>query len=167
VRLAPYSSEWPKLFDKEKKLLRSLIGKYVIDIQHIGSTAIPGMMAKPIIDIGIAIAQFEEGERCIKPIESLGYQYKGENGIPKRHYFAKGVPRTHHIHMLEIDSDEWKKHIAFRDFLRGNEEMAGKYAQLKRRLAEEFKTDRLAYTEGKSEFVNTVLYMAQHLKTEL
>jgi GrpB-like predicted nucleotidyltransferase (UPF0157 family) len=160
VKLAPYSSEWPKLFEEEEKLLRGLIGKYVIDIQHIGSTSIPGMTAKPILDIGIAIARFQEGKRCVKPIESLGYEYKGENGIPGRHYFAKGDPRTHHLHMLELDSEEWRKHIIFRDFLRENKEMAREYARLKRDLAEKFRNDRLSYTEGKSDFVAEILKMA-------
>jgi len=160
VRLAPYSSEWPKLFEEEEKLLRGLIGKCVIDIQHIGSTSIPGMTAKPILDIGIAIARFQEGKRCVKPIESLGYEYRGENGIPGRHYFAKGDPRTHHLHMLELDSEEWRKHITFRNFLRENKEMAREYARLKRDLAEKFRNDRLSYTEGKSDFVAAILKMA-------
>jgi len=157
VRLVTYSPEWAKLFDKEKQLLIALIGDYVIDIQHIGSTSVPGLIAKPIIDIGIAITDFEEGKRCIEPIKSLGYEYKGENGIPKRHYFVKGDPTTHHLHIVEIDSEEWKKNITFRDVLRKNENLAKEYAELKLNLAEKFKYDRVAYTDGKTDFVNYVL----------
>ena len=157
VELVPYSAEWAKLFEQEEERLRNSIGGYVVDIQHVGSTSIPGMLAKPIIDIGIAIERFEEGKVCIKPVEALEYKYRGENGIPGRHYFVKGDPRTHHIHMLEHDSDEWRNHIAFRDFLRENEQAAKEYAELKRELARKFRNDRLAYTEGKSEFVETVL----------
>jgi len=160
VRLVTYSQEWAKLFDEEKQLLTALIGEYVIDIQHIGSTSIPGMIAKPILDIGIAIADFEEGKRCIEPIESLGYEYKGENGIPRRHYFVKGDPTTHHLHIVEIDSEEWKKNITFRDALRKNENLAKEYAELKLNLAEKFKYDRVAYTDGKTDFVNYVLKLA-------
>lgn len=160
VRLAPYSPEWKTLYEEEEKLLRELIGEYIIDIQHIGSTSIPDMIAKPILDIGIAIADFEEGKRCIKPIESLGYEYKGENGIPGRHYFVKGNPTTHHIHVVEIDSEEWKKNIIFRDALRKNENLAKEYAELKLNLAEKFKYDRVAYTDGKTDFVNYVLKLA-------
>ena len=161
VRLAPYSPEWAKLFDEEKQLLIALIGDYVIDIQHIGSTSIPDMIAKPIIDIGIAIKDFEEGKRCIKLIESLGYEYKGENGIPGRHYFVKGNPTTHHLHIVEIDSEEWKKNITFRDALRKNENLAKDYTELKLNLAEKFKYDRVAYTDGKTDFVNYILSLAK------
>ncbi len=157
VRLEKYSPEWKTLYEKEEKLLRDSVGEYIIDIQHIGSTSIPDIVAKPIIDIGIAIANFEEGQRLIEPIQNLGYQYKGENGIPRRHYFVKGNPTTHHLHILEIDSDEWKKHITFRDSLRKNKELAEEYTRIKTELAEKFRNDRLAYTEGKTDFVQYVL----------
>jgi len=160
VRLAQYSPEWAKIFEREEKLLQSSIGKYIIEIQHIGSTSIPGIVAKPIIDIGVAIGRFEGGVVCIKPLEGLGYIYNGENGIPRRHYFDKGDPTAYHLHMLEQDSDEWKKHITFRDFLRNNEEAAREYARLKQQLAVKFRHDRLAYTNGKSEFVERILKTA-------
>lgn len=162
VRLAPYSPEWKTLYEEEEKLLRDSVGEYIIDIQHIGSTSILDMTAKPILDIGIAIADFEEGKRCIEPIESLGYEYKGENGIPGRHYFVKGNPTTHHIHIVEIDSEEWKKNITFRDSLRKNEMLAKEYAKLKLELAEKFKYDRVAYTDGKTDFVNYILSLAKN-----
>jgi GrpB-like predicted nucleotidyltransferase (UPF0157 family) len=161
VRLVQYSPEWAKIFDREEKLLQSSIGEYIIEIQHIGSTSITGMLAKPIIDIGVAIERFEEGVVCIKPLEALGYIYNGENGIPRRHYFDKGDPTAYHLHILEQDSDEWKKHITFRDFLRNNEEAANEYARLKQQLARKFRHDRLAYTEGKSEFIHHILKLAE------
>lgn len=85
VELAPYTAEWRRLFEEEKARLQAAIGQYVLDIQHVGSTAIPGMIAKPIIDIGIAVRDFEEARVCILPIEQLGYEYRGEQGIPRRH----------------------------------------------------------------------------------
>jgi GrpB-like predicted nucleotidyltransferase (UPF0157 family) len=162
VRLSPYSPEWKTLYEEEERLLKDLISEYIIDIQHIGSTSIPGMIAKPILDIGIAIAYFEEGQKCIEPIESFGYEYKGENGIPERHYFVKGDPTTHHLHIVEIDSEEWKKNITFRDALRKNDDLAKEYAKLKLNLAEKFKYNRVAYTDGKTDFVNYVLKLAKN-----
>ncbi len=132
----------------------------VLDVQHIGSTSIPGMPAKPILDIGVAVANFEEAVRCIPLMEQLGYSYKGENGIPRRHYFVKGEPRTHHLHMLEAASEEWKNHLLFRDYLRGNAEAARAYANLKRQLAASFAADREAYQTGKERFINAVLRQA-------
>jgi len=160
VRLVLYSPEWAKLFDEEKRLLIALIGDYVLDIQHIGSTSVLGLIAKPILDIGIAIEDFEEGKRCIQPIESLGYEYKGENGIPGRHYFVKGNPTTHHLHIVENNSEEWKKNITFRDSLRKDEMLAEEYAKLKLELAGKFKYDRVAYTDGKTDFINYVINLA-------
>jgi len=157
VILENYSAEWKKLYKIEEMLLRESIGEYAIDIQHIGSTSIPDMIAKPIIDIAMAIANFEDGRRLVEPIKNLGYKYKGENGIPRRHYFVKGDPAAYHLHLLEIDSDEWEKHIIFRDSLRKDKYLADEYARIKTKLAEKFRNDRLAYTEGKSDFVNYVL----------
>lgn len=157
VRLSSYSPEWADAFEEEKRLLVDAVGNYIIDIQHIGSTAIPDMIAKPIIDIGIAIEDFDEGKRCIEPIESLGYIYKGENGIPRRHYFVKGDPTSYHLHIVEHKSEEWRKNIIFRDALRTDKDLANDYAKLKIKLAEKFKNDRVAYTDGKTEFVLNVL----------
>ena len=101
-----------------------MVVEYVLDIQHVGSTSIPGMIAKPIIDIAIAVKNFEEASVCIEPIERLGYEYKGEFGIPRRHYFTKGNPRTHHIHMNEISSHDWSDQITFRNYLLQHQAMA-------------------------------------------
>src|SRR5262245_10403815 len=110
IQLSPYESDWQTLFLEERGQLQASLGEYVRDIQHLGSTSIPGMIAKPILDIGIAGTAFEEAVRCIPPMEKLGYTYKGENGIPRRHYFVKGEARTHHVHMVEIGSEEWRTH---------------------------------------------------------
>src|SRR5947207_115171 len=110
---------------------------------------IPGMPAKPILDIGIAVANFEEAVRCIPPMEQLGYTYKSENGIPRRHYFVKGAPRTHHVHMVEIESEGWRSNLLFRDYLIKNPETAREYGKLKQELAKQFATNREAYQAGK------------------
>lgn len=160
VRLTTYTTEWARLFQEEKSRLLTTLGEDILDIQHVGSTSLPGMTAKPIIDIAIAVKNFEEARVCIKPIEQLGYEYKGEFGIPRRHYFVKGNPRTHHIHMNEISSRDWEDQITFRNYLIRHQEMAKEYAELKLELAQRYPTDRQAYTDGKTSFVNHVLELA-------
>jgi len=163
LRLAPYEPNWPLLFLAEKERLFASLGNYILDVQHIGSTSIPGMPAKPILDIGVAVTNFEEAARCVPLMKQLGYQYKGENGIPRRHYFVKGDPRTHHLHMLEIESEEWKHHLFFRDYLRANSASAQAYAKLKQELASQFASDRHAYQNGKDSFIQTVLHQAKEI----
>ena len=162
VRLVPYTSEWERLFEEEKGRLRSAIGDYAVDIQHIGSTAIPGLEAKPIIDIAIALRRLEDVEKCIEPLESLGYEYKGDEGYPGSFFFAKGDPsnRTHYLHVVERDSEAWKGYIRFRDYLRRHRRVAEEYAKLKRELARKSGGNRDLYTPGKAEFIERVLQMA-------
>ncbi len=161
VRLVAYTPEWRRIFEQEQAALQALLGARVLDIQHIGSTAIPGMPAKPIIDIAIAVTDFEKAKACIPLIESLGYEYRGEFGIPRRHYFVKGDPRLFHIHMCEISSIEWHNVIIFRDYLSHHPEAAEQYAELKQELASRYPNDRQAYMEGKTSFVECILTAAR------
>jgi len=159
VRLAPYTPEWQRCFEAEKVRLQAAVGQYVLDIQHVGSTSIPGMIAKPII--GIAVSSFEEACVCIQPIQQLGYEYRGELGIPRRHYFVKGDPRTHHIHINEIGSCDWENQVLFRDTLIQHPRLAEEYAALKTDLAQRYPTERGAYLDGKAPFIERVLRMAR------
>ena len=161
VKLTPYTAEWKRLFEKEKARLQAAIGDYVLDIQHVGSTSIPGMAAKPILDIGIAVRNFEKAAVCIEPMIQLGYEYHGEHGIPRRHLFVKGDPRTHHVHMNEITSRDWEALVFFRDYLIQHREAAQEYAELKSVLAQRFPTDRQAYLDGKSVLIERVLQSAR------
>jgi len=161
VRLAPYATEWQRRFQEEKVLLQAAIGQCVLDIQHVGSTSIPGMIAQPIIDIGIAVTSFEEARLCIQPIEQLGYEYRGELGIPRRHYFVKGDPRTYHLHINKIGSRDWENQVLFRDTLIQHPQLAEEYAALKVDLAQRYPTDREAYLDGKAPFIERVLLMAR------
>lgn len=161
VKLIPYTTQWAQLFEMEKRKLINAIGEHVLNIQHVGSTSIPGMIAKPIIDIGIAVTSFVGARVCIQPIERLGYKYKGENGIPRRHYFTKGEPRTHHIHMNEIDSRDWENQLLFRDYLISHPNLAEEYARLKIGLAGKYPMDREAYLYGKAPFIEAVLDTAR------
>lgn len=143
--------------------MRASIGAYVVDIQHVGSTAIPGLVAKPIIDIAVALRQLEDVEKCIEPLERLGYEYKGDEGHPGSFFFAKGDPsrRTYYLHMVEWNSESWRSYIRFRDCLRQHKEVAEEYAKLKRELARKSHGDRDLYTPGKAEFIASVLRMAE------
>ena len=161
IQLSPYESGWQILFLEERDRLQASIGGYILDIQHIGSTSIPGMPAKPILDIGIAVTNFEEAVRCIPPMEKLGYTYKGENGILRRHYFVKGAPRTHHVHMVEIESEVWRSNLLFRAYLIKHPETAREYGRLKQELAKQFATKREMYQAGKDGFIKAVLHKAR------
>jgi GrpB-like predicted nucleotidyltransferase (UPF0157 family) len=161
VRLAPYTNHWQRLFEEEKVRIQTVIGRWVLDIQHVGSTAIPGIVAKPILDIGVAVESFEKASVCIEPMERLGYEYRGENGIPRRHFFVMGDPRTHHVHVNEILGRDWENQIFFRDYLILHPEFAKQYTTLKLRLAERFPTDREAYLEEKAPFIERVLRLAR------
>ena len=162
VLLCEHNDAWQRIFQQEHKRLQDAIGEYVLDIQHVGSTSIQGIPAKPIIDIAVAVDNFEEATRCIAPLEEIGYEYKGENGVPRRHYFVKGTveKRICHLHMNEVQGIDWIAQIAFRDFLRIRPEAARQYAEVKERLAQQFSTDRMAYTECKTGIIGKIMAKA-------
>lgn len=163
VKLESYQESWKIHFEKEAKHLLSKIGEYTLDIQHIGSTAIPGIVAKPIIDMALAIISLSEVEKIIQPLKEIGFIYRGEQGVPGRHLFVKGGEdcRTHHLHVMEKSTDEWKKHISFRDYLLKHPEEVQNYNVLKQSLAKKYKDDRGKYTEGKSDFILSIVDKAQ------
>jgi GrpB-like predicted nucleotidyltransferase (UPF0157 family) len=162
VRLTPYNPAWKALYEIEKRRILEVVGKVILDIQHVGSTALPGGAAKPIIDIAIAVESYEKAFASVEPIVELGYEYLGENGVPRRHYFVKRDPRsTHHIHMNELHSQDWENQILFRDYLLAHPELVQEYTRLKLRLADQFSSDRLAYAEGKAPFIEHVLQLAR------
>ncbi len=161
VKLQPYNIEWEKDFKKEKGALGKMLGDVALDIQHVGSTAIYGMIAKPIIDINIAIKHLGIIDDLIKPLEKLGYRYHG--GEPGKRLFLKGLENniTHHLFIIELDSDFWRNDLLFRDYLRKNKDVAQQYANLKQGLVEKFYNNRTSYSEGKSNFIETVLNKAK------
>ena len=119
---------------------------------HIGSTAIPGIAAKPIIDMAPLIRRFEDGLGCVGPLARLDFEYMGEFGIAGRHYFRKGTPRTHQAHMFAADHPEVGRHVRFRDYLRGHPTEARAYERLKQELAARFVNDVAAYADAKNAF---------------
>ena len=110
-----------------------------------------------MLDIAIAVRDFERARVCIEPLAGIGYEYRGENGIPRRHFFRKGAPRSHHIHMFEKTSSDWKEIVLFRDRLRSDRGLADDYMKLKRDLAHRFPKDRESYQAGKGEFIEAVV----------
>jgi GrpB-like predicted nucleotidyltransferase (UPF0157 family) len=159
VRLVPPDPSWPARFEKERAALEAAIGEWVCGgVQHVGSTAVPHLEAKPIIDILVGVRDLEAGRACFDPLARLGYLY-APYLAEEMHWFCKPHParRTHHLHLVPIGSQRYRDEITFRDWLRANPELANRYAALKRELAKLHPDDRDAYTEAKGAFVRATL----------
>ena len=170
IALVPYDPAWPRMFEEERKhLLDSLPPGLIRRIEHFGSTAIPGLAAKPIVDVLVEVDSLEVTKASIAPIlEAQRYDYfwratHGEDGPPFYAWFIKrnsaGV-RSHHVHMVESDFEHWDR-LLFRDYLIEHDEIAKEYETLKYSLARDYPDDRIAYTNGKSEFVVRVTQVAK------
>jgi GrpB-like predicted nucleotidyltransferase (UPF0157 family) len=162
VRLSPYNEKWIEAYKTEEKLLRESMGDLIVDIQHVGSTSITGLISKPIIDIAVAIKTMSESKKCIELFTKLRYEYRENLKIPGLH-FAKGGPdnRTHYIHVEELNDNTWYNYILFRDFLRVHPETLAEYAELKIQLAEKFADDRISYGHGKDMFITKIIETAK------
>jgi len=167
VEIFDYDREWPSKFLEERTKIMGVIGDTVVEVEHVGSTAVPGLCAKPIIDIMVGIRKLIDAENCIVPLENIGYEYvpEYEVSIPERRYFRKGpseMPNKHfHIHMVEHGSDFWKRHLLFRDYLRTHPDAALEYCELKKKLASKHRLNREAYTEAKTTFIESIVSKAK------
>jgi GrpB-like predicted nucleotidyltransferase (UPF0157 family) len=162
VIVVEYDERWPALFEEERARILALISPWVERIEHIGSTSVPGLGAKPIIDIMVGLRSLDDARECIPRLESIGYEYipKHEASLPERRYFHKGGTRrarTHHLHMVETTSCFWQRHLLFRDRLRADPALARRYYELKTELAARFPFDRDAYTSAKAPFIEELL----------
>jgi GrpB-like predicted nucleotidyltransferase (UPF0157 family) len=164
VSIVPYDLEWPHRFDEERRRLRLAAVFAGCDalIEHVGSTAVPGLGAKPVIDILIGVPVLIETERRIPALEAAGYEYvqEYEQQLPDRRYFRKprfGL-RAFHVHCVVTGSDFWIRHLAFRDYLRAHQESAAAYYDLKRELAR--RVSKQEYTAAKSPFIESILASA-------
>ena len=160
VSIVEYRPQWRKMFEEEKQLLQAALGEASAKVEHIGSTAVNGLAAKPIIDIMVGLPDFSVADKLVPVIETLGYEYikKYEDEMPFRRFFVKnrnGI-RTHQIHMVEIDGEFWGRHLLFRDYLRHNPAIANEYAALKKQLAEREWEDVNEYADAKSEFIRSI-----------
>ena len=168
VRLVPHNPKWAELFEREKQLLKNTFGDAIIAIEHIGSTAIPGISAKPIIDMNIGVESLEVARSMKGKFEKLGYEHRRfvpghtKEELKRQELYVKGpeTKRTHYAHVTVYGSDYWKADLLFRDYLRNNPAHAQQYAQLKEELAQKYAEDRGTYTKNKEPFVNETLEMA-------
>lgn len=167
VIIVEYDPLWSVLFEQEAIRLRQFLDKklIIICIEHFGSTAVPGLAAKPIIDLLVGVHSLARAKQVAVPqLEALGYSYWRNNPDPRRMFFVQGLPpngpRTHHIHMVEPNSLLWER-LLFRDFLRKYPDEAERYAHLKRDLARQFQKDREAYTNGKEKYIQSVMQRAR------
>ena len=171
IEIAPYDPAWPAAFAAEKAhLLASLPGDLITRVEHFGSTAVSGLAAKPIIDILVEVTSLDAARARIVPIlQFQGYEYfwrptHGDDGPPFYAWFIKRDPatrvRTHHIHMVEASFSEHWRRLIFRDFLSAHPDVAREYEALKRRLATDHPNDRVAYTHGKTTFIEAVMAQA-------
>jgi len=158
VVIADYDETWPALFEEIAGPVREAFFGLTIDVEHVGSTAVPGLAAKPVIDIDVVVSTPDDVPEAIERLRGLGYTYQGNKGIAGREAFLwpQGA-RPHHLYVVVGGSRPHADHVAFRDYLRGHPEVAAQYAVLKRTLAERYRNDRQGYTDAKTEFISEVL----------
>jgi GrpB-like predicted nucleotidyltransferase (UPF0157 family) len=159
VLVVKYDARWPAEFERAAEELRGAMREALTNIHHIGSTSVPGLQAKPVIDMLATVRDLDAADRCRSRMQALGYEAMGEFGIAGRRYFrrndARGV-RTHQLHAFEAGSPHVERHLAFRDYLRGHADIAARYAALKQALAERFHKNIEGYMDGKDEFIKEV-----------
>ncbi|MFF2090495.1 GrpB family protein [Paenibacillus sp. NPDC058174] len=157
VEVTPYQSLWEERFKETAVKLQAVLGGEIIEIHHIGSTSVPGLAAKPVIDVLPVVKHIKRIDEYEAVMREEGYMPKGENGIAGRRYFAKGGDcRTHHIHIYEHGHAQIARHLAFRNYLRTHAEIAHTYGQLKIELAARFPLDIDAYIKGKEALASEI-----------
>jgi len=161
VRLIEYDAQWPALFAAEQQRIRDHCGTLTVRLEHVGGTSIPGMCAKPVLDIAAGVPRGTAIQGCVAALDRAGYEHRGERGVPGRQYFRRGQPRSYHVHLVEADGPLWRDYVAFRDYLRAHTEAARQFANLKRVLAARFSRDREAYMNAKSLHVEEILRLAK------
>jgi GrpB-like predicted nucleotidyltransferase (UPF0157 family) len=172
IVVSEYDPNWPALFEQECTRIKQALGPIVLVIEHIGSTAVPGLPSKPIIDLSVGVVRLEQAKtRCIEPLETLGYNYIPEyaSWLPGELFFRKGPPGpwTHHVHMMEPSHPRWEALLVFRDYLRAHPEAARAYADVKRALAASSRDDIAAYRTGKNIFVEETTAKARAWRASL
>lgn len=155
IVVTEYSPEWAAEFERESEMIKNILKDNCVAIHHIGSTAVAGLKAKPIIDMMPIVADLRKVDALASEFEKIGYEYLGEFGIAGRRYLRKGgAERTHQIHIFEATNHaDIERHLAVRDYLRAHNEAAEEYGNLKETLARKFPYDIDAYCDGKDEFV--------------
>ena len=164
VKLLPHDAEWERIAEETIAELRDILGSAAVDIQHVGSTSIKTIAAKPIIDIAVAVERFEDALNRLCDLEAHGYFRRNPDNAGEV-FLSCGDnvlnTRTHHIHIVLHDDRRWRDYIFFRDCLNAHPDAAAEYERLKLGLMEEYKNDRLSYTEGKAEFIEKILNLRE------
>ncbi|HEY5625147.1 MAG TPA: GrpB family protein [Dehalococcoidia bacterium] len=168
IVIADYDPRWAAMYADESARIQAAAGEWLLGIEHVGSTAVPGLAAKPIVDIMPGLQSLADTPHIVSAMEGLGYQYipEYEDELPERRYFVLPAGRGYrhkrlfHIHAVETTSAFWRRHLAFRNYLRSHPDIAGEYAALKSRLAAEYGSDREGYTEAKTEFITRIESLA-------
>lgn len=159
VELVSYDSRWPLIFEDTAAELRAALGRSILAVHHVGSTSVPNLSAKPVLDVLVAVPDFDQALQLVPNIEALGYVFRRDEEIEDRHYFRRGndTARTHHLSLATPTSRHYIDTLAFRDALRSNARLAAEYEELKLTLARAFPRDRESYINGKTHFVMSVL----------
>jgi GrpB-like predicted nucleotidyltransferase (UPF0157 family) len=158
VRIVDYDPAWPGMADAELRRIEQALGEVAVRLEHVGSTAVPGLAAKPILDLQLTVDAIEPRDPYVGPLERLGYLFVPAPESPDYHLFAKPPerPRTHHLHVCAVGSEHELRHVAVRDFLRAHADEAARYAALKRQVVARHPQDRLAYIDGKDAYVTAL-----------
>lgn len=166
IEIVEYDCRWTVAYQQEKQLVTAALKQEIIDIQHIGSTSVPGLSAKLIIDILVAANKLNTAEIYSSQLQEINYQYIYYTENVDRLFFRKGTPRTHHLDIVESGSWTYWRHILFRDYLLAHPETAQQYEQLKREMAVKFKTDMNAYANSKTQFIQSIVTLALAERTD-
>jgi GrpB-like predicted nucleotidyltransferase (UPF0157 family) len=155
IRVVEYDPAWPALAAAETRRIEAAVGEAVVRVDHVGSTAVPGLAAKPIVDLQLAVDALEPPARYVEALERLGYLFAPDPESPDFHFFGLPAerPRTHHLHVCAAGSQHELRHRALRDYLRAHPDEVAEYAALKRDLVARHPGDRLAYIDGKDRYV--------------
>ncbi len=165
VIIVPYDPEWPHFYEEEKRLILGKVGGILRSIEHVGSTSVPGLCAKPIIDIIAGVDGPEDADRCVGLLRGIGYDDATPEDFPDWYYCLGKGPHSlgYHLHLVKEGSPHHLKHILFRDWLRTHPADAEAYARLKIELSEKHKENRVAYTEAKTEFIDEIVEKAKSM----
>lgn len=160
LHLVPSAPEWPSIFAAERERIGAALGPLALRIEHIGSTAVPGLLAKPIIDAALAVGSPPDADSCIAPLQGLGYEYRGRHGEdPSRRYYVleRDGRRLFQLHLWILPTRAWERHLTFRDLLRARPDLADAYAEEKLRVAEQVGWNKGEYAVAKGPFIEELM----------
>jgi len=163
VELSPYDDAWPRLFEAEKQQILVALDGLIFELEHVGSTSVPGLAAKPLIDTIASMRSLSDYTKAIAPLRALGYEFMPERVFKDRVFFPKGPRdnRTFHLSLVKENSEQWIDTLLFRDYLRDHPTERHEYQALKQKLALKFADNRQRYTEAKRGFISSVLELSR------